>query len=414
MRWIATAALLCAALPTGAQAGRVVRITIDNAAIRSGPSDTYDRVAVLPAGLKLPVISREGGWYRVALGELLQPYVHSSIVTLLPEGAAPSQGRVTDLSTGGFPKGTRVTLSLTAPVPYRIIQRLRPAALVLELFNCRLAQYGVRQRAGDDLVLAIEQVQLSANTTQITFHLPQKQQTGYEARFEGDALILDIRRPYQTGELRGKLIGLDPGHGGADPGACGETGLKEKNADLDIALRLKPLLEQAGAQVCLTRQTDVNLCAPGDPLAVQLHARRTLTKRAGCDLFLSVHNNDIGDGGDRHYAYGTETYYWTPMSVLPARCVQKAVCAALGTNFRFTSWRPFYVLRETDCPRLLVECAYVSHPKEEAELKSADFRQRAAQGIFAGLQEFFGLTATTDGLEPEELTPSIGTGVPPG
>ena len=206
MRWIATAALLCAALPTGAQAGRVVRITIDNAAIRSGPSDTYDRVAVLPAGLKLPVISREGGWYRVALGELLQPYVHSSIVTLLPEGAAPSQGRVTDLSTGGFPKGTRVTLSLTAPVPYRIIQRLRPAALVLELFNCRLAQYGVRQRAGDDLVLAIEQVQLSANTTQITFHLPQKQQTGYEARFEGDALILDIRRPYQTGELRKTVL----------------------------------------------------------------------------------------------------------------------------------------------------------------------------------------------------------------
>jgi len=414
MLWTIGAALVCLQSPCLAQQGRTVKTTVPNAAVRSGPSEEYDRVTVLPAGIKLPVVQREGDWYRVALGDSLQAYISSAVVELLPEGAAPSQARVTDISTTGFEKGTRVVISLSAPVPYRVIQRLRPAALELYLFGCRLAQYGIRQREGDQLVLAIEQVQLGTNTVQLTFHLPQKQQTGYAVNYREDgALILDIRRPYEAGDLRGKLIGLDPGHGGNDPGARSRGGLKEKDADLDIALRLKPLLEQAGAQVCLTREGDVSLSEPGDPLSVQLEARRTLTRRAGCDLFLSIHNNDIGDGGDPAKASGTETYYWTPMSILPARCVQRAVCVALGTDYRFTSWRPFYVLRDTDCPRILVECAYVSYPKEEALLKQADFRQKAAEGIFAGLRGFFRLAATSDGLEPAEVIPAVGA-APPG
>ena len=87
------------------------------------------------------------------------------------------------------------------------------------------------------------------------------------------------------------------------------------------------------------------------------------------------------------------------MSILPARCVQKAVCAALGSNYRFTSWRPFYVLRDTDCPRFLVECGYVSNSREEALLKTPEYRHRAAMGIVTGLADFLRLTATTDGLE---------------
>jgi N-acetylmuramoyl-L-alanine amidase len=402
--------------PAPAQAARVVKITVPNAAIRSGPSEEHDRVTVLPEGLKLPVVAREGDWYRVALGDTLQAYVSASVVELLPEGAAPSQARLADVSTGGFDRGTRVTIALSAPVPFRVIQRLRPAALIVELFNCRLAQYGIRQREGDQTVLAIEQVQLGTNTAQLTFHLPQRQQTGYQAYYRPgeSALLLDIRRAYAPGELQGKLIGVDPGHGGHDTGARGRAGLKEKDANLEIALRLKQLLEAAGASVCMTRETDVALSHPGDVLSVQLDARRTLTRRAGVDLFVSVHNNDIGDGGPPAQVSGTETYYWTPMSILPARCVQRALCSSLRTNYRFTSWRPFYVLRDTDCPRILVECGYVSHPQEEARIKTPEFRARAAEGVFAGLQEFFREAMVGDGLEAMEFTPSVGGAAPPG
>ena len=86
--------------------------------------------------------------------------------------------------------------------------------------------------------------------------------------------------------------------------------------------------------------------------------------------------------------------------------IQKNVCAALGTDDRFISWRPFYVLRDVDCPRVLVECAYLSHPNEEALLRTPEFRHRAALGIFAGLREFFEKAMATDGLETAYTPPT--------
>jgi N-acetylmuramoyl-L-alanine amidase len=402
MFWVVLPLLLCGT-EVCAQPARVVKVMVENAAIRSGPSQNYNRVMVLPAGIKLPVVKREDDWYRIALGDRQEAYVSSSVVQLLPEGTAPSQARVTDISTTGFEKGTRVTIYLSAPIAFRIIQRLRPAALVLELYNCRLAHYGVRQREGDDVVLAIETLQVTTNAAEVTFHLPQKQQAGYSAYFadSGNALIVDIRRSFAAGGLQGKLIGLDPGHGGHWSGAHGPTGLLEKDANLEIALRLKGMLEQAGANVFMTRTTDVGFGSRGDSQTADLHPRREMTRQAGCDIFVSIHNNHIGDGNPRT-AEGTESFYWTPMSVALARSLQENVCAALGTKDRYVSWRPFYVLRDTDCPRALVECAYVSHPREEALLKKPEFRHQAAVGVFAGIREFLEKAVLTDGLEAAE------------
>jgi N-acetylmuramoyl-L-alanine amidase len=384
---------------------RVVKIMVENAAIRSGPSDEYDRVTVLPAGLKLAVVRREGEWYRIRLGDSQEAYVGAAIATLLPEGTAPSQTKVTDVAARPYEKGTRVTLAITAPIPFRVVQRLRPAALVVDLYNCRLSQYGVRQLTGADAILAIEQVQKTTNTAELTLHLPQRQQTGYSVYFEGDsALIIDVRRPYPSASLQDKLIGLDPGHGGRWSGASGPTRYLEKWANLDIALRVRQMLQEAGATVFMTRETDTGFGSPAEGTASDLEPRRALPKAAAVDLFVSIHNNHIGDGDGRTVA-GTETYYWTPMSIFPAQVIQANLAAALGTKSRFISWRPFYVLRETDCPRVLVECCYMSNPDEEAALKTVDFRHRAALGVFSGIREFLDRAVTTDGLEVEETVP---------
>jgi len=77
------------------------------------------------------------------------------------------------------------------------------------------------------------------------------------------------------------------------------------------------------------------------------------------------------------------------MSILPARILQNHLCARLNTKSRFISWRPFYVLRQTDVPRVLVECAYVSNPTEEARLRDDQFLQAAAEALYDGIEEFF-------------------------
>ncbi len=399
----ALVSLLLGSSPCAAQDQKVVKISVDNAAIRTGPSREYNRVTVLPKGIKLGVVAREGDWYRVALGDRQQAYVSSSVVELLPAGTMYSQARLGNISARAHEKGTRITFSLTAPVAYRITQRLRPAALVVELYNCRMANYGVRQLEGTESILAIEPVQATTNTTEITFHLPQRQQTGYVPQYDANgSLLIDVRAPFDTTSLQGKLIGVDPGHGGIWSGAGGPTGLIEKDANLDIAIRLKQMLEMSGAGVYMTRETDVGFGSKGDPQSADLDPRRKLTKRAQVDFFVSVHNNHTGSGNPRA-ARGTETFYWTPMSITPAKIIHENLCAALGTEFRYVSWRPFYVLRDTDCPRVLVECCYLSHPDEEAALKTAQFRHMAAVGIFSGIREFFERSALTDGLEEPRI-----------
>ena len=84
MTWIVGLCLSC--LPAAGQAPteRVVKIAVENAAIRSGPSSEYDRVTVLPSGLKLPVVRKEGDWYRIRLGDSQEAYVSADIVQLLP------------------------------------------------------------------------------------------------------------------------------------------------------------------------------------------------------------------------------------------------------------------------------------------------------------------------------------------
>ena len=87
-----------------------------------------------------------------------------------------------------------------------------------------------------------------------------------------------------AGDLSGKIICVNPGHGGSDPGACGD--LRESDMNLTVALRLGQLLSERGAQVIYTRTTDVR---------VPLSDRPVIANNAGADLFISIHHNGSSD-----------------------------------------------------------------------------------------------------------------------
>ena len=149
------------------------------------------------------------------------------------------------------------------------------------------------------------------------------------------------------------------------------------------------LLARRESRLQLTaRARDRSVGPAGAGTRGELEARLSASEQPDADFFLSVHNNAVGSG-NASSAYGTETYYWTPMSALPARLLQNALCARLHTRNRFISWRPFYVLRMGDVPRVLVECAYVSNPTEEQRLRSDAFVTDAALALTEGLEEFF-------------------------
>jgi len=202
-------------------------------------------------------------------------------------------------------------------------------------------------------------------------------------RTEGDlgfALVIEV--PSQVAR-QVRLIIVDAGHGGKDPGAIsplrtGKPQLIEKHLTLDIAFRLKRLLENAGYKVVMTRTEDVYVPLP-DRVAIANNLR--------ADAFVSVHLNSFPQPGAQ---WGTEVYFWTPQSYPLAESIYRNLLAILGRKGNGIRQRQLYVVRHTVMPSVLVEPCYLNHPEEEELLRDENFREKIAIAICRGIMEFFG------------------------
>lgn len=189
------------------------------------------------------------------------------------------------------------------------------------------------------------------------------------------------------------LVGLDAGHGGSDPGALSMVGISEKEITLDITLRVQEMLRALGVNATLTR---------GDDRRLPIDERVQFVKRQDLDLFLSIHCDATANSS----ATGVTTYThgWHAPSRALAGCIQGELVKAMDlpdrgvcpdTKVHRTG---FYVLRNAACPAVLIEAGFVSHAPTALQLSRPEFRQRAAQGIVAGLRKYW------DRVHGEKLT----------
>lgn len=175
-------------------------------------------------------------------------------------------------------------------------------------------------------------------------------------------------------------ITLDPGHSGPfEPGACA-AGLTESEVVLTICQALAGLLAAAGHEVLMTRRGDIRT----DGLSFRARA----ANQQPADLFVSIHCNSAESAA----AQGTEVYHYPGSShgAALADCIRKRIVASVGTTDRGTKAANFQVLRETDCPAVLVETAFISSPVDRQLLASMAGRVAFAIAIYQGLQDFCG------------------------
>ncbi|HBO97113.1 MAG TPA: hypothetical protein DE315_08720 [Candidatus Omnitrophica bacterium] len=210
---------------------------------------------------------------------------------------------------------------------------------------------------------------------------------------------------------------IDAGHGGKDPGAIGVTGMQEKTVVLDVARRLKKLLEAAGVKVTMTRQDDT---------FISLAERTAIASRSKAELFVSIHANASPVRG----VHGAEVYCLKDLGTLEKNEAQRqanhklmfknlamkkgslslediiedmlythkqSVSPVLAENLvdgvaqtakaqdRGEKQSRFFVLRNTLIPAVLVEIGFVTNPKEGRLLKTDDYRQRIAEGLAKGI-----------------------------
>lgn len=188
--------------------------------------------------------------------------------------------------------------------------------------------------------------------------------------------------------LKDKVIAIDPGHGGSDPGSIGAAGALEKNVTLSIALELKKMLEAAGARPVMTRVTDVDVARRANPSDKdELQARVDVADKAKADVFVSIHM----DAFVNRTVQGTSSYIYpkTNGDARLGRFVKDGVVNQLGTSDRNVRNCNFYVVKYSHMPATLVEVAFISNPQEEKLLSSKDGAQKAAAGILQGLDRYF-------------------------
>jgi len=210
-----------------------------------------------------------------------------------------------------------------------------------------------------------------------------------------------------------KLIVIDPGHGGIDPGTQNEKlKLNEKTFTLDVSQRLEKLLEARGWKVVLVRETDTEL---SKDKKADLLMRSEFANRRKADLYLSIHFNSAGPA-----VSGIETYSLAPQHMLSAGALQpdemtkvaypgnrldyanillgenlhRAMITQLKSSDRGYKHARQAVLRMLDCPGALVECAYLSNEAEARRVATPEFRQAIAESLAAGVQNYAAALAT--------------------
>lgn len=181
------------------------------------------------------------------------------------------------------------------------------------------------------------------------------------------------------------LIVLDAGHNYSvtDTGATG-CGLREQDVTYAIASRAKPLLEQNGFTVVMTRNNLTDNVST-ESVSASLHKRADIANDANADLFLSIHCNAGGGSG-------TETYYFEDSSIgkTLATVIQRNVVREVGLQNRGVKSAGFAVLRYTGMVAALLETAFIDTEADAAQLGSISGQEAYARGIAKGICEYFG------------------------
>ncbi|MDF2633344.1 MAG: cell wall hydrolase/autolysin [Pelosinus sp.] len=188
----------------------------------------------------------------------------------------------------------------------------------------------------------------------------------------------------QKHPLQGKVIVVDPGHGGSDAGAIGPNHVAEKNVTLAIGNDLQKLLSDGGATVIMTRTSDQDVATEAVSDIEELQARVDIANQGNADLFISIHTDAFAEHGT-----GTTTYFYPGSNDDLARVVQDSMVSQLNLYDRGSQPSDYYVLKHTNMPAILTEAAFISNPNEERLLISRDFNKKVAFGIYNGIKNYF-------------------------
>jgi N-acetylmuramoyl-L-alanine amidase len=391
--------------------------------VRNGPGTSNEVVGTVTQGNSLPVLGQSGDWVQVSLPSGGNGWVAGWLVALNdagPQQVQPPAGQTggSEVSRGGDrpediddnndsaknddSKKNGKVLSLNVqktssdqttfdiktdiPVNYNSFILSNPDRLVLNLEGVSPGELPDTKDVSSKTVSKVRTgyFQRDPDITRLVFEL--KSGVLYEISLSSDkkTINVDTYIPNLAGAYKNRVIVLDPGHGGPDPGAIGPGGTQEKAVTLDIAKRVNKLLEAQGAKVIMARSADTD---------VSLSARTDIANKKNADIFVSIHINahtDSSIGGTTTYIYnGSSGTTRIKESSKLANSIQTELVKSLGLRDIGVKSANFAVVRTSNMPAVLIELAFISNPAEEKLLKTDSFKNKAAEAIVRGIGYYF-------------------------
>lgn len=348
----------------------------NDAVIRTAP--TMTRLTPLPEGTILKITGKIGNDYRFNYGRRFA-FIEEKDVKILAADYTLITNQLASLTIEENNCSTFIKIPLKNKVPVEIVENY-DNSLDLSFYNTDLNLDTYKVADNTSIIENMAITQPYENTVKLK--IKTKKQNGYSYGYEGNCFVLRLKKinALQENPLQNRVITIDAGHGGAEFGAIGPTGIAEKTVNLKISQYLKILLEQQGAKVIMTREEDKE---------ADLYKRVEIAKQNNSDILLSIHNNALPDGADPSEIHGSEVYFYHPHSFPLANAIQFELLKEIGFKDNGIANKSLALTRPSDFPSVLIESGFMIYP-DEYEFLITDAGQKAvAKAIAEGVKKYF-------------------------
>jgi len=348
--------------------------------IRTGPGKGF-KLLYQPSEINVVISGMHDGFYELSLAPNVIGYIDVDSVTILPRGTPIPRGSVSVITVDKAVGGIKIIADIGKKLPYEIVESPDMSQINVDLFGVTGDVDWIRYNVKSPLARAITWSQPQDGIFRLTIDTDYI--WGYEAGYDSTRFVLFLRekpqkRSFFASNLKGVKIVIDPGHS-SDNGAVGPTGFKEKDANLWIAHELRRMLEARGAKVLMTRYGHEHR---------SLYSRPEIAEQWGADILISVHNNALPDGINPFFNNGTSAYYYYPHSRPLAEAVHSRMLKRTGLPDHGLYYGNLALTRYSSVPSVLIECAFMMIPEQEAMLKTDNFQRKCAKAIVEGINDF--------------------------
>lgn len=394
----------------------LLQTTSDSSIVRGTINGSY--MLFLDKDIKLVSTGRVGSMHRVQLSPNETGWIDNSKVAVSEQKIAPIPPftETGNINLASKDYGTDVLITMYDKVPYMVEET--EFGIRLRLYYTSLHTNWTVYDSSDTVVKNVTFRQAAENVAEVDVHT-ENPVWGYQVSYAGNALRLQIRKKPEILKnwpkpLEGLTVAIDAGHSPRTvppyDGTVGPLGTFEFQSNMYISQKLKSRLEEYGAKVVMVREGDET---------VSLADRPKIAREKNADLFISVHNNALGDGQNPFRPeLGYQVYYYHQHS----RALGQAIHGEYRKNVPLPDqglrFGDYLVARQTWMPAVLTETAYLILPKQEEMLNDPEFQDLAAKSMADGILKFMGVqpeppktiikksessTKMQEGLRPKKL-----------